>query len=254
MTTINLIASEIAKLTGHNRFEDKSKTLNNILSRNKLSDVYVPKSNIEDKLLKLDVIALTTIKKELKLPEHSTVKDIELNINKGINKSYNKDITEKASKVNVDSVLSKCPILKKQLCNDIKKDLQMKRGNIKEEVNLNKTQTKSKIIIRDRNSQMYTKTLYKDDECIINIRGKVDGISEDKIIETKNRTKRLFKNIPGYEKVQLEAYMFLTGLDEAIHIECYNEEQIQTHYKHNEAFWTECIDKVIHYVKTNIKF
>ena len=31
--------------------------------------------------------------------------------------------------------------------------------------------------------------------------------------------------IPDYEKVQLNAYMFMTGKEKALHIECYNEDQ-----------------------------
>ena len=74
----------------------------------------------------------------------------------------------------------------------------------------------------------------------------------DVIVETKNRTKRLFHRIPNYEKVQLEAYMFLTEMDKAIHIECYNDEQNKTDYNHDAEFWEDRVAKIIAYVEENI--
>ena len=54
------------------------------------------------------------------------------------------------------------PTLSKCLEGSVKQDLRMKRGNIKEDNNLDKTEKKSNIVITDRNSQMYEKLLYKD--------------------------------------------------------------------------------------------
>jgi len=254
--TINLIASELAKITGHNRFEDPEKTRNTILSRNGLSDVYVPKSNVEEQLLKLDKKELVNIKKELKLDEKASIKEVEKVIKKQvINTSLDKDIMEDASRKTVDKKLESCPTLKKSLESGIKQDLQMRRGNVKENKNLDVTQKKEKIVIKDRNAKLYNRILYEspDGTYRINIRGKVDGITEDIIVETKNRTRRLFKKIPGYELVQLEAYMYLTGLDKAIHIECYNDEQIKTDYDHNQVMWEKCVAKIVDYVNNILK-
>lgn len=256
MKTIFLSASELAKLTGHNKFEDPQKTFNSILSKNNLSDVYVPKSNVEEGISKLSDKQLNDIKKELSLPETATKKDIEDTVKKTImKKSLKADITEDKSKQKIDKKLVDKPILAAALETGIKKDLMMRRGNVKENQNLDKTQKKDNIIIKSRNSQMYSKCLFaaEDEKYRIVIRGKVDGISEDTIVETKNRTKRLFKRIPGYEKVQLEAYMFLTDLEKAIHIECYNDEQHKQDYSHDEEFWKKCFDKIVSYVETNIR-
>jgi hypothetical protein len=255
MKTIHLIASELAKLTGHNRFESAEKTLNTILKRNGLSDVYVPKTRVEESLMKLDTKSIETIKKELKLPVSATVSDIEKNIKKTVIKdSLDKDITESASKDKVDKILKTCPTLMKTLDKGIKEDLQMKRGNVKEDNNLNITEKKADIVITSRNSEMFNRILYEDPEgkYQINVRGKVDGLTNDTIVETKNRTKRLFHRIPGYEQVQLEAYMFLTGYKMAIHVECYNDEQIKTDYKHIPEFWEECLQKIVKYIDTKI--
>jgi nitrogen fixation protein len=251
--TINLNASELSKLTGHNRFDDPEKTRNTILSRNGLSNVYVPKSNVEEQLLKINKNDLKKVKKELKLDVKASLKEIEAVIKKNvINVSLDKGIKEDVSREKVEKALKSCPTLQKTLESGIKHDLQMRRGNVKEEQNLNLTQKKEKIVIKERNSKMYNKILYKspDGQYIINIRGKVDGITDDIIVETKNRTKRLFKWIPGYEQVQLEAYMFLTGLERALHIECYDNEQLKIDYEHNPEFWDECVKKIVDYVST----
>tara|TARA_A100001015_G_scaffold294476_1_gene372289 strand:- start:103 stop:885 length:783 start_codon:yes stop_codon:yes gene_type:complete len=255
MKTVFLSASELAKLTKDNKYEDPEKTLNGILKKNGLSDVYVPKSNVEESLSKLSPDKLKEIKKELSLPETANKKDIEDAVKQTImKKSLKADITEDKSKKKIDKKIADKPVLAAALETGIKKDLMMRRGNVKENQNLNKTQQKENIVISSRNSQMYTKTLYVSEDAIykIVIRGKVDGIVDDVIVETKNRTKRLFHRIPNYEKVQLEAYMFLTEMDKAIHIECYNEEQNKTDYNHDAEFWEDRVAKIIAYVEENI--
>ena len=130
----------------------------------------------------------------------------------------------------------------------------MQRGNIKEDSNLNKTQQKRNITIDCRNSQIYEKELYCDPNKQFNIilRGKVDGMNDEYVVETKNRTKRLFNMIPDYEKVQLNAYMFLVEKEKALHIECYNEDQNSVEYDFDKVFWDECLDKVIQFTDDNI--
>ena len=146
------------------------------------------------------------------------------------------------------------PSLSKCLKDEIKHDLQMKRGNIKEDKNLDNTQRKKNIIITERNEQIYEKVLYIDPNKLFKIilRGKVDGMNDEYVVETKNRTKRLFNMIPDYEKVQLNAYMFLVEKEKALHIECYNEDQNSVEYDFDKVFWDECLDKVVQFTDDNI--
>ena len=130
----------------------------------------------------------------------------------------------------------------------------MKRGNIKEDKNLDKTQQKRNIVIDSRNSQMYERELYIDPEGRFSVflRGKVDGMNDEYVVETKNRTKRLFNMIPDYEKVQLNAYMFMTGKEKALHIECYNDDQNSVEYDFDKLFWEDCLDKVVDFTNNHI--
>jgi len=124
----------------------------------------------------------------------------------------------------------------------------------KEDSNLNKTQQKRNITIDSRNSKMYEKELYCESNKQFNIiiRGKIDGMNDEYVVETKNRTKRLFNMIPDYEKVQLNAYMFMTDKEKSLHIECYNETQNSTEYPLDELFWGDCCKEIIEFVKRDI--
>jgi len=252
MKYIYLRSSDLAKLTGHNKFQSLEKTVNELLSRNGIQDRYVPKSNIEEQLVQLTTDQLITLKQELNLPNESSLSQIETVIKSTImGNSYSGTLTEEESKKRVDDKLEGKAILQ-SLKVGIKQDLQMRRGNIKEDSNLNSIQKKKGIQIQQRNSKMYTKELYRSDKYCLIIRGKVDGMSDGTIVETKNRTKYLFKELRPYEQVQLECYMFLTGLEYALLTEHYNDDSNCIQYTHDEEFWSSCMDKVIQFIDTHI--
>ena len=136
----------------------------------------------------------------------------------------------------------------------IKHDLRMRRGNVRENKLLNTTQHKIGKKIGQRNSQLFQKILYTDPKGLfdINIRGKVDGICSDGIIEIKNRTKYLFMELRGYERVQLETYMFLSGLKKSTLVEYYNDESNQIEYDQCDEYWEECKSKIVGFVEEHI--
>ena len=144
------------------------------------------------------------------------------------------------------------PTLSKCLETNIKQDLRMERGNIKEDKNLDNTQRKKNIVIAGRNEEIYEKILYIDPNKLFKIilRGKVDGMNDEYVVETKNRTKRLFNMIPDYEKVQLNAYMFLVEKEKSLHIENYNDTSNEVEYDFDKLFWDECSEKIFEF--TNI--
>ena len=80
MKYIYLRSSDIAKLTGHNKYEPKHKVINELLSKNGIKDVYVPKSNLEEGLHKLTKSQVIILKEELNLPDYYSLSDIEKNI------------------------------------------------------------------------------------------------------------------------------------------------------------------------------
>lgn len=252
---IVIVASELAIITGHNKYEKIQKAIDSVLNRSGIVKKYIPKSKVEETLLNVTDKDLNIIKNELNLSDSTTLKDLEDVIKKQVmGKSLDSSLSENDSKKKVDDVLKSMPTLNKCLEGSVKQDLRMRRGNIKEDNNLDKTEKKSNIVITDRNSQMYEKLLYSDpgEKYQVILRGKVDGMNDEYVVETKNRTRRLFNKIPEYEKVQLNAYMFMTGKGKAIHIECYNDQQNQTEYGFDKLFWEGCLDKVIKFTNNHI--
>jgi hypothetical protein len=263
-----LTSSEIAKLTGHNQYEPLDKVVKNLLNKFGIKASYIPKSNIEEGLRKLSPSQVSELEQELdKLrgiwtPEKSyPVRD---NIEDSTIFTYEKcikqyivyptqrgDLTEEQSKELLESKINNQGVLK-SISHYIQKDLRMKRGNVKENTNLNTLQKKSKIKVEQRNSRMYTKELLRTDDYCVVLRGKVDGMSGDTVIEAKNRCKRLFKELRDYERVQLEAYMFLTGYNKSILTEHYNDTSFQIDYAHDETFWSECVSSIETFIDTHI--
>ena len=250
MKTIHLIASDLAKLTGHNRYEPLQNTIDKILVRNNLSNKYIPKSNLEQQLLNLPSDEILKMKMELKVRVDATVTDMAKEIEKRfVSTAYNTKLSETQSKQIVDEKLTGSF---SQLNDSVKKDLRMTRGIKKESSNLNTIQKRTGAKIGQRNSKLYEKILYSNDRYKINIRGKVDGITDDCIVESKNRTTRLFNTLRPYERVQLEGYMFLTGLNKSVLTEHYDDTSNTIHCIHNEPFWNKCVEQIVQFIETYI--
>ena len=257
MQKIIIVASELSIITGHNKYENIQKAIDSVLNRSGILKKYIPKSKVEETLLNLKDKDFIKIKKELKLSDDTSLKEVENIIKKQVmGQLLDSSLSEEQSKEKLNEVLNSMPTLSKCLEESVKQDLRMKRGNIKEDNNLDKTEKKCNIVITDRNSQMYEKLLYKDpnERYQVILRGKVDGMNDEYVVETKNRTRRLFNMIPDYEKVQLNAYMFMTGKEKAIHIECYNDQQNQTEYGFDKLFWEDCLDKVINFTNNHVVY
>jgi hypothetical protein len=73
--------------------------------------------------------------------------------------------------------------------------------------------------------------------------GKCDGVLADhgvgptKIVEIKNRMKRLFNGVPEYERIQVLAYLFIHGLRDGVLIENYNGQTKHHAVEFDEEFW-----------------
>ena len=263
-----LTSSEIAKLTGHNQYEPLDKVVKNLLNKFGIKASYIPKSNIEEGLRKLSLSQVSELEQELDklkgtwtpdktyhVPNHiedHVILQYEQCIKKYIVGPTQKGgLTEEQSKELLNSKTKDRGVLE-LLRNYIQKDLRMKRGNVKENTNLNTLQKKSNITIEQRNSRMYTKELIRTDYYCVVLRGKVDGMSGDTVIEAKNRCNRLFKELRDYERVQLEAYMFLTGYDKSILTEHYNDTSFQIEYARDKQFWSECVSSIETFIDTHI--
>ena len=255
MITINISASDLAKLTGDNTYEPYQNIVDKILVNNKLSNKYIPKSNLERFIMQLSYNQRSQITTFLGLHKKSAPFVISKAIvDRYVYPSFSNEITELQSKQLIDVNL---PPFLSILNSSIKKDVQIRRGNIKELGNIGKYENKFKRKVTDRNSKLFQKVLYVDPEgqFQIIVRGRVDGMSEEDncIIESKNRSKYLFKTLRPYERVQIEAYMFLSGMQRCILTEYYNEDSFEIDYSHDEAYWNECCRKIVYSVQHMLK-
>ena len=121
------------------------------------------------------------------------------------------------------------------------------RGIANETRDISKYEETTGDVVIDRNDKVFRKVILNttDDahvECEYVLSGCVDGITNgDTIVESKNRMRRLFHSIPEYEQVQLEVYMWLTGLKKAILVENYDSTQSVLHYEHSPSMWSEIV-------------
>ena len=205
-TKYSINCSEVAALIGRNPYQPVPKAIMKFLKRNNWKQ-------FRDLLQTIDIVEIATMTSNL------LSKDKVLRIWYG-----------KASKATDTEALEKCfaTVFKivdemetpydeatiELIKQELKSMIQKKRGNLFEKKGINQYEKKTNRVVTARNSEMFEKTITTTSDYTVVIRAKVDGIDRenDCLIEHKNRVRRLFEEIPDYEKVQLEIYMRLTGL------------------------------------------
>ena len=73
MIKIIVVASELAIITGHNKYEKIQKAIDSVLNRSGIIKIYIPKSKVEETLLNLKDKDFIKIKKELKLSDDTSL-------------------------------------------------------------------------------------------------------------------------------------------------------------------------------------
>ena len=73
--------------------------------------------------------------------------------------------------------------------------------------------------------------------------GKIDRIEEKPdgsrtLVEIKNRTNRLFKQVVEYEYIQVQVYLKMLGLVHARLVEQYNSQVLSHNVELDEEMWT----------------
>ena len=76
--------------------------------------------------------------------------------------------------------------------------------------------------------------------------GYVDGLTDDYVIEVKNRMRRLFTAVPLYEKVQMHAYMVLAGRPKCLWVQRYQDQQESRMVEFDKAWWEGGVLPALH--------
>jgi hypothetical protein len=138
---------------------------------------------------------------------------------------------------------------------DITSFVLTERGKKTENESLRRLERKLDVKINDRNNRFYRRTICCDkisgQFVKFTLGGKVDGITEDgRLVEVKNRQYKLFSDIPMYEKVQIHAYMFLTGMVNCIYVQSFKGEDVQHTVEFDQEFWDDIKFKCIAFVRS----
>ncbi|CAM9400436.1 unnamed protein product, partial [Sphacelaria rigidula] len=85
------------------------------------------------------------------------------------------------------------------------------RGTQNEHKGIASYEKAKRVKLHGKNTQFHIKRIGETStRTKVNVGGRVDGLTNDKVIEVKSRRHRFFSTLPLYEKVQVQAYMFLT--------------------------------------------
>lgn len=258
-------ASEISGIGQFNPYTTQQEVLCKIVSRNPcLQEVYpLPKyhsTNVEQKLSELLPKELEKIYSELNVeisPGSNEDKKVSLEtVSKHISSIFEESVskpTEEESKMTSISIIQKYPSLN-IVATDIEKDIRMKRGTDRESNALESYMESAGTEILYRNDRVYRKVLFIINDVEYRVHGKIDGIDKNgTIVETKNRRNGFFSNIPLYERVQLEVYMWMLDKNVAIHIQNYNGTSKYTRYEKDRSLWDKIVEKVRRYVETKFE-
>jgi hypothetical protein len=253
---INLLfnISEIAIITGDNKFKTKRDFLIDFWKKN-LENDYMEYKKLTEFTKETDLEKIENISKKYKL-------DIQKDLNKLDNISNISDLN-----IVKNSIIEKAKDKTNNLSENEKKEI------IKSVENVSNTQfgtqnegdvltiyqnlTKNKIIKDDK----YRKTkIYSGNNFNIYIGGKIDGINVDNgyIIEIKNRIHKLFYALRDYEKVQIICYMYLFGSENAHLVESFrskNNTNINIiDVKYDEEYMENIILKLFNFCNYYINF
>lgn len=230
MNRIYLFASEVAIITGHNKYEKIDKVTHRLLA-----EYFPEKYNRLVLKMKNQGVQVVPADKTKHLMEIIDKSKVSPESKKLINETLKKTVDSKNSQEFLDNqnkLIKKIQdeIVKTQgkpLTSELKKTL---KETVKGSTNTNygiKNENKG----TDEYSKITGNTVYEynrfvkmplfSDESIdlsVMLGGRVDGVLLDnsgnisKVVEVKNRTARLFYNLRDYEKVQTHIYMKLFNL------------------------------------------
>lgn len=216
MVKVHFNVSDIAALTGYNKYKTtldildliisyfyktypSLKELNNHVSKEDNYKIQIDKLTINNKQ-KIDSLLAEKLVSSLKLKENTNqIKDI-IKEDTTLDHSERKIITEYVTNKNNQNY-----------------------GIYNEDATIRKYNIKSEYEITDNNTELY---IYETE--LYNTRGRIDGYcefeGEKHIVEIKNRKNRIFNFIPIYERIQVYYYMKSCNVDKVLFIQMMDDE------------------------------
>jgi hypothetical protein len=141
-------------------------------------------------------------------------------------------VAERAPAARVESVLKEV-VSSEDVRAALRSEVNCGIGQASEAEGLNKWEVRSEAYVRERNARGYRKDLGG-----FVLYGRVDGVTEDGVlVEHKQRRNKLFGCVPEYERVQVMAYLKLTGLEKAVVVESFGADQQSHDVEWDSGVW-----------------
>jgi hypothetical protein len=249
-------SSELAIITGHNKYQKISDYIVKLYQKNFYSDSLRIKKLINNKKTENPEIKITVTEKP-KTAIKKISKQNNINIEKELTECIKNTKTVKELEAKKQEIFKKIEHLPKEEKKEIKESIVQLTNtsfgtkNESSVINLYKIETKNDVVLLN---DYYTINLFNSLNYNYYLGGKVDGITSDKstIIEVKNRVNRLFNTIKDYENVQIHAYMKILNINKVHLIECLKNDQCKYNIlptSYNEDFFNkEIMDNFIKFI------
>ena len=209
--------SQVSILTGHNTYQSQRDYLINFWKKTNKEDFYKYKE-----ITKFEI-------KDDKTIFNNIAKKNKLDIHNDLYKCYNSKNANDLDK-NKQALLAKVDKLnekeKKEITESIK-NLSNTRFGVKNEDDVCKIYEDMMKCNITKDNLFIKKIIVENDKFSIRVGGKIDGINkkDNTIIEIKNRMKKLFYELRGYEKVQLMCYLFLFQAPKGYLVEAFKRKE-----------------------------
>lgn len=256
---ICIYASELAVITGHNKYQNINDIILKLWKKNFREDYKRIKKNIEN-LEKIQIIEETNMDLVERISKQENI-DLNKELKKCLESNSVCDL-----KKNKEEVMKKISVLsgkKKTILEDTINQLtNTDFGTKSENKTLVQYQNKTNNIVKLL-PNFFKREIVEYENITWSIGGRVDGMSvineQDTIIEIKNRVNRLFYKLRDYEKVQIYAYMFIHDYKHGQLIENLRKEKDSKiniiDVDMEEDFWkNDVLEKVLDFIKTFMLF
>lgn len=143
----------------------------------------------------------------------------------------------------IDSILVKDV---KEARDSVVREVNTRRGTQNEHKGIATYEKSNGVKLHGKNSKFYQKIIGKTSlGTPVSIGGRVDGFTGDKVVEIKCRRNHLFNTLPLYEKVQTQAYLFLTGKNTVEVLQKYDGATRADNYAADAHFWNNVCEAAL---------
>lgn len=133
-----------------------------------------------------------------------------------------------------------------ELANSVVREVNTLRGTKNEDAGIASYERSKRVKLHGKNSTFYKKFIGKNSfGTSVYVGGRVDGLTDDKVVEVKCRRNHLFNTLPVYEKVQTQAYLFLTGKHTVEVVQKYDARTRSDEYVADPHFWNQVCEAAL---------